>query len=61
MSAGQFKQKYDLIKRDFLSYLQLPDFIRVDLKDRWDLHTGTPVEQLCHADQSLFKTISRVH
>lgn len=44
MSAEQFKQKYDLIKRDFLSYLQLPDFIRVDLKDRWDLHTGTPVE-----------------
>ena len=61
MSFDQLKQKYHLPNRDFFSYLQLRNFIRVTLKGQWNLPKMSPIEQLCHADQPLFKTISRVY
>ena len=61
MSFDQLKQKYHLPNRDFFSYLQLRNFIRVTLKGQWNLPKMSPIEQLCHADQPLFKTMSRVY
>lgn len=61
MSFDQLEQKYHLSIRDFFSYLQLRNFIRVTLKGQWNLPKMSPIEQLCHADQPLFKTISRVY
>ena len=61
MSLEQFKEKYRLTNKDFLSYLQLRDFIRANQKGNWDLPPTFPVEDLCHAGQPLFRTISRVY
>ena len=61
MSFDQLKQKYHSPNRDFFSYLQLRNFIRVTLKGLWNLPKMSPIEQLCHAHQPLFKTISRVN
>ncbi|CAB1349379.1 unnamed protein product, partial [Coregonus sp. 'balchen'] len=61
MSFEQLKQKYHLSNKDFFSYLQLWHVIKVNLKGQRNLPNMSPIEQLCHADRPLFKTISCVY
>uniref|UniRef100_A0A3Q3BNZ9 Reverse transcriptase domain-containing protein n=1 Tax=Kryptolebias marmoratus TaxID=37003 RepID=A0A3Q3BNZ9_KRYMA len=61
MSLQQLKEKFDLTNKDFLSYLQLRDFIRANQKGSWKLPSMSPVEEMCHASRPLYKIISRVY
>lgn len=47
--------------KEFFSYLQLRDFLRVKAKTFPKLPDLTFVEQLCYSDKPLYKTISRIY
>lgn len=61
MSFEQLKNKYNLSNKEFFSYLQLRDFLRVKAKTFPKLPDLTFVEQLCYSDKPLYKTISRIY
>lgn len=61
MSFQQLKQKYQLPDKDFFKYLQLRDFIRVNLQGQWNLPKLSPIEALFHDGQPMVRTISKVY
>jgi len=61
MSFEQLKNKYNLSNKEFFSYLQLRDCLRVKTKTYPKIPDLTFIEQLCYSDKPLYKTISRIY